>query len=95
MGLVSVLPVVSVTCGTSQTYLWMAGPEELVEGPGQLVCPEPAPWGPGQQAVGQVALVHEGLMCEGGPKLALSPFISPGKRPFAQQPEGRAGARDS
>lgn len=81
VGLVSVLPVVSVTCGTSQTYLWMAGPEELVEGPGQLVCPEPAPWGPGQQAVGQVALVHEGLMCEGGTQASPKPLYQPWEAP--------------
>lgn len=47
VGLVSVLPVVSVTCGTSQTYLLIAGPEELVEGPGQLEFPESSPWGLG------------------------------------------------
>lgn len=82
VGLVSVLPVVSVTCGTSQTYLWMAGPEELVEGPGQLVCPEPAPWGPGQQAVGQVALVHEGLMCEGGTQASPKPLYQPWEAPL-------------
>lgn len=45
MGLVSVLPVVSVTCGTSQTYLLIVGPEELVEGPGQLEFPSPPPGG--------------------------------------------------
>lgn len=43
MGLVSVLPVVSVTCGTSQTYLLMAGPKELAAGLGQLELPESSP----------------------------------------------------
>ena len=38
--LVSVLLVVSVTSGTSLTYLLMAGPEDLVEGLGQLDFPE-------------------------------------------------------
>lgn len=42
--LVSALLVVSVTCGTSQTYLLMAGPEELVEGLGQPAFPESSPW---------------------------------------------------
>lgn len=38
--LVSVLLVVSVTSGTSLTYLLMAEPEDLVEGLGQLDFPE-------------------------------------------------------
>lgn len=54
--LVSVL-LVSVTGGTSQTYLLIAGPEELVEGLGQPELPESSLWTRhGQQAVGQVVL---------------------------------------
>lgn len=63
--LVSVLLVVSVTGGTSQTYVLMAGPEELDEGMGQPEFPEFSFWARhGQQAVGQVVLVLKGLMCK-------------------------------
>lgn len=65
VGLVSVLLVDSVTSETSQTYILMAGPEELDEGLGQPEFPESSFWARhGQQAVGQVVLVLQGLMCE-------------------------------
>lgn len=47
MELVSGLLVVSVTGGTSHTYLLIARPEELVEGLGQLEFPESSDPGPG------------------------------------------------
>lgn len=62
----------------------MVEPEELVEGLGQPWDPESSPWaspGHGQQAVAQVVLVHEGLICEGwGPDLAFSPHQPCGMR---------------
>lgn len=75
MELVSGLLVVSVTGGTSHTYLLTARPEELVEGLGQLEFPESST--PVQaQSTGMVSVCKE-LMCEGwgqpGPRCLYQP----------------------